>query len=74
MAIYRLGKDDIDDLFSRVDAVTLDDANATARRYYQTSNLTFVLLGNASKIRDAAKKYAPKMVEIPITKPGFAAD
>ena len=74
MAIYNLGKGDIDDLFSRIDAVTLDDANATARKYYQSNNLTFVLIGNASKIRDSVKKYAPKMVEIPISKPGFAAD
>jgi zinc protease len=74
IAIYHLGKDDIDDLFSRIDAVSLEDANSIARNYYRDSNLTFVLLGNASKIRDAAKKYAPKMVEVPITKPGFAAD
>ena len=74
MAIYNLGKGDIDDLFSRIDAVTLDDANAAARKYYKSGNLTFVLIGNASKIRDAVKKYAPKMVEIPITKPGFSAD
>ncbi len=74
IAIYHLGKDDIDDLFSRIDAVSLEDANSIARNYYRDSNLTFVLLGNASKIRDAAKKYAPKMMEVPITKPGFAAD
>jgi len=74
IAIYHLGKDDIDDLFSRIDAVTVDDANAAVRKYYQSGNLTFVLVGNAAKIRDVAKKYAPKMIEIPITKPGFAAD
>jgi zinc protease len=74
IAIYHLGKDDIDDFFSRIDAVNLDDANSVARKYYQSDNLTFVLLGNASKIRDTAKKYAPKMTEIPITKPGFTAD
>jgi len=74
MAIYNLGKGDIDDLFSRIDAVTLEDANAAARKYYQSGNLAFVLIGNASKIRDSVKKYAPKMVEIPITKPGFSAD
>ena len=74
MAVYHLGKDDIDDLFSRVDAVSLEDANATARKYYQTGNLTFVLLGNASKIRDAVKKYAPNMIEVPITRPGITVD
>jgi hypothetical protein len=30
-----------------------------------------VLLGNAAKIRDAAGKYAPKVVEVAIGKPGF---
>jgi len=74
MAIYKLGKGDIDDLFSRIDAVTLDEANATTRKYYQSSNLTFVLIGNAAKIRDLVKKYAPKMTEISIAKPGFGAD
>ncbi len=74
MAIYHLGKDDIDDLFSRIDAVSLEDANPIARNYYRDRDLTFVLLGNASKIRDAAKKYAPKMMEVPITKSGFAVD
>lgn len=74
MAIYHLGKDDIDDLFSRIDAVSLEDANSIARNYYRDRDLTFVLLGNASKIRDAAKKYAPNMIEVLITKPGFRAD
>jgi zinc protease len=72
--IYHLGKGDIDDLFSRIDAVTLEDANAIARKYYQSNNLTFVLIGNAAKIRDSVKKYAPNMTEISISKPGFSAD
>ena len=74
LEVYGLGKDYIDDLFSRIDAVSLADANAIARKYYKTGDLTFVLLGNASKIRDVAKKYAPKVTEIAITKPGIATD
>jgi zinc protease len=74
MEVYGLGKDDIDDLFSRIDAVSLADANEVARKYFKYGNLTFVLLGNASKIRDVAKKYAPKMTEVAITKPGIATD
>ncbi len=35
MEEYGLGKDDVDDLFSRVDAVKLEDANAAAKKYYQ---------------------------------------
>lgn len=71
---YHLGKDDIDDLFSRVDAVSLEDANAVAKKYFKRDDLTFVLVGNAAKIREAAKKYATKISEVPITKPGFTAD
>ncbi len=71
---YGLGKGDIDDLFSRIDAVNLEDANAVARKYYKAGDLTFVLVGNASKIRDVVKKYAPKISEVSITKPGFLVD
>jgi predicted Zn-dependent peptidase len=72
--VYGLGKDDIDDLFSRIDAVSLSDANAVARKYYKAGNFTFVLLGNAAKIRDIAKKYAPKVTEVSISKAGIATD
>jgi predicted Zn-dependent peptidase len=72
--VYGLGKGDIDDLFSRIDAVTLDDANAVARKYYKAANLTFVLVGNAAKIRDTVKKYGPKLTEVAITHPGFLAE
>jgi zinc protease len=73
MEVYGLGKEEVDDLFSRIDACTLADANAMAKKYYKADNLTFVLVGNAAKIRDVAKKYAPKVTEVPITKPGFTA-
>ena len=59
MELYGLGRDEVDEFFARVDAVTLEQANAVARKYYRTDNLTFVLLGNAAKIRDVAKKYGP---------------
>lgn len=74
MEVYGLGKDDIDDLFSRIDAVSLSDANTVARKYYKAGNFTFVLLGNAAKIRDIAKKYAPKVTEVSISKAGIATD
>ncbi len=70
---YSLNKGEIDDLFSRIDAVTLDQANALARKYYSDANLQFCLIGAASKIQDSVKKYAPKMKVISIKDPGFAA-
>ena len=65
MELFGLGRDEVDEFFARVDAVTLEQANAVARKYYRTQNLTFVLLGNAAKIREVASKYGPKVVERP---------
>jgi predicted Zn-dependent peptidase len=71
MELYGLGRDEVDRYFARVDAVTLEQANAVARKYYRTDNLTFVLLGNASKIRDVAKKYGT-VTEKEAKLPGWA--
>jgi predicted Zn-dependent peptidase len=43
-----------------------------ARKYYRTDNLTFVLLGNAAQIRQAAAKYGA-VVERSVRQPGWAA-
>jgi len=72
LEIFGLGRSEVDELFGRIDAVTVDTANAVARKYYQAGGLTFVLLGNAAKIRAAADKYAPDVREMAITKPGFS--
>jgi predicted Zn-dependent peptidase len=71
LELYGLGKGEIDDFFSRIDAASLDDINATAKKYYKPDHLTFVLLGNAAKIRQVAAKYTPKVIEISVNKPGF---
>jgi len=74
MELYGLGRAEVDDFFSQIDAVSLTDANAAAKKYYKSDNLTFVLVGNAAKIRESVAKYAPKLTEVPITKPGFAVE
>ena len=74
LELYGLGRQEIDDFFTRIDAVTLDDINATVRKYYKSEHLTFVLLGNAAKIRQAVAKYAPKVVEVPVTKPSLGME
>lgn len=71
LELYGLGKDEIDGLFARIDAVTLDAANAAARKYYRPEGLVFLLLGNAAKVREAARKYAPEMMETGIQSPGI---
>ncbi|HBY59494.1 MAG TPA: hypothetical protein DEH78_06700, partial [Solibacterales bacterium] len=71
LELYGLNRGEIDDLFSRLDAVTLEQANAAAKKYYQSQGLVFTLLGNAAKIREAAKKYAPSITEVSVTSPGY---
>ncbi len=34
--------------------------------------LMFILMGDASKIREKVKKYAPQMKEVSVTENGFA--
>jgi predicted Zn-dependent peptidase len=69
--LFGLNRGEIDDLFSRIDAVTVERANQVIRQYYRPENLVFTLLGNASKIRSAAKKYSASVTEVPVTKPGY---
>jgi zinc protease len=66
-----LGPDEIGNMFQRLDAVTVDQANDALKSYFQTSGLTFILLGDAEKILPVVKKYAPTIEEISIKKPGF---
>jgi zinc protease len=69
--LYGLGRDEVDGYFGRIDAVTLDQANATIKKYYQTADLTFVVLGAADKIREQMKKYDPHMKEVSIKTAGW---
>jgi predicted Zn-dependent peptidase len=71
MELFGLTRDDVDGFFDRVDAVTLDRANDIIKRYYRSDSLSFVLLGNAAKIRDLAAKYGT-VVERNIRQPGWA--
>jgi len=74
MELFGLGRDEVDGFFARVDGVTLEQANAAIQKYYRTDNLTFVLLGNASKIRTVAAKYGPKVTERPARAAGWKAE
>ena len=71
MDLFGLNRGEVDDLFSRIDSVTLEQANAAIRKHYGSGQLTFVVLGNAKEIRGAVKKYAPEVVEVSVAAPGF---
>jgi len=69
--LYGLGRDEVDGYFARIDAITLDQANATIKKYYQTGDLKFVVLGAADKIREQVKKYDPHATEVSIKTAGW---
>lgn len=71
LELFGLPRAEIDDLFARVDAVTMEQANAAIQKRFGAGALTFTLVGPAAKIRNEVKKYAPRVVEVPIAAPGF---
>lgn len=68
---YGLGDDEVNQLEARVDAVTPAIAKQIIEKHFPMDNLVFVLIGEASAIRPAVKKYADKMDERLISNPGF---
>ena len=73
LEVFGLNKGEIDDLFSSIDAVTVERANAVVKTYFTDANLQFLLVGNASKIKESVKKYALKMKVVPVSAAGFSA-
>jgi predicted Zn-dependent peptidase len=71
MELFGQNRGEVDDMFSRINGVTLEQANAMANKHFKPENLTFVVLGNASKIRDVVKKYAPTIQEVSIKEAGW---
>lgn len=71
LRLFGLNKGEIDDYFSRIDALTVEWVNQVARQYYRDENLQFCLVGAAAKIREKVAKYAPKMKVIAVAEPGF---
>ncbi|MEJ7608712.1 MAG: pitrilysin family protein, partial [Bryobacteraceae bacterium] len=67
--LYDLNRNEVDDLYSRIDSVTLEQANTAIRKHYSPENLTFLLLGNATQFREHLQKYSDNVLVVPITKP-----
>lgn len=69
---YGLGDDEVNQLEARVDAVTPEIARQVIHKHFPTAdNLVFVLIGKASEIGPAMKKYAEKQDARSISEPGF---
>lgn len=70
--VFAQNRGEVDDLFSRIDAVTVEQANAAIRKHFASDALQFCVTGPAAKIREQLTKYAAKRKEISITSPGIA--
>ena len=69
--LFDLNRSEVDDFFGKLDAITLEQANAAIRKYYTPRNLTFLLLGNASQFSADVTKYSPNAARTGIRTPGY---
>jgi zinc protease len=72
LQLFGLQSDDVDDLFARIDAVTVEEANAAVRKHFSGRGLVFVLLGDAGQVRRIAKRYVVEPSETSISGAGYA--
>jgi predicted Zn-dependent peptidase len=68
---YGLDDNEINQLEARIDAVTLETAKQIIEKHFPKENMVFVLIGKASEIGPAVKKYTDKQDERKISEPGF---
>lgn len=68
--IFGLGREMIDQFEQQVDTVTAKQAHTLIRQYFPREALRLVVIGKASEIREALKKYGP-VREIKLKEPGF---
>ena len=68
---YGLDDNEINQLEARIDAVTLESAKQIIEKHFPKENMVFVLIGKASEIAPAVKKYAGTQDTRKISDPGF---
>ena len=71
LEFYGLDEREINEFTTKINAMTLADAQRVIKQYYPLDNLVFVLIGKASEISEVAKKYASKVDTLSISTPGF---
>jgi predicted Zn-dependent peptidase len=68
---YGLDESDVNSIYAKIDAMTIEDARRIIEQYFPAENLVFVLIGKASEIEPIVKKYAPVFDKKAITQVGF---
>ncbi len=68
---YGLDDTEVNELESRIDAVTPEVARRVIEKHFPLDSLVFVLIGKASEIKPAVQKYATQLDTTEISAPGF---
>jgi zinc protease len=68
---YGFDDSEINQLEAKIDAVTPEIARQVIQKHFPLDNLVFVLIGKASAIGPAVRKYAERQDARPISEPGF---
>jgi zinc protease len=68
---YGLGDDEVNQLEGRLNAVSPEIARQVIQKHFPAENLVFTVIGNASAIAPAVKKYSTQQDARKISEPGF---
>src|SRR5262249_12955375 len=60
LEFYGLDESEINNYYSKIDSMTVEDAGRIIKQYFPLDNLVFVLIGKSDEIKNVAKKYAGK--------------
>jgi predicted Zn-dependent peptidase len=71
---YGLDDNEVNQLAARIDAVTLETAKQVIAKHYPRESLVFTLIGKASEIGPAVKKYGSTQDLRKIDEPGFGPE
>lgn len=71
LEFYGLDEADVNNYYAKIDSMTMQDAQRVIKQYFPADNLVFVLIGKASDIQGAAKKYATQFDTRAISQPGY---
>jgi predicted Zn-dependent peptidase len=63
-------RDVIDQLFARLDALTLEQVNAVVTKRFPATDWTWTVIGPAAKLRDSVKRFGD-VTECALTDPGY---
>lgn len=69
--LFDLNRSEVDDLFARFDAITLQQANAAIRKHYTPDKLAFLLFGNVSQFPSDYRKYSSSVITTSVNSPGY---